>query len=499
VCCFLPLPVCVAATEEQQSRMEQAGTKRAAPGPIPTASSGSSYHATVDKIAAAIEGAIAAVKAEQSPPLEAHEFAECSRAAVRQVRKKQDDFAGSTPDDGASDASGSTWKSGLSAANPSAKKAKKGTKEKPVRVYVDGCFDIMHSGHYNVLRQARQLGDVLIAGVHSTEEIMRNKGPPVMTDDERVKIVQACKWVDEVAFGTPYQPSVKTLDDVNADFCVHGDDLPVGADGGPHAYWDVQQAGRLQLVKRTEGVSTTDLVGRLLLATSEHLQQRNAPSSDSPASLLNPAEDEDKAHYARNIGSNFLPTSWRIAQFSNSRAPTAEDTVVYIDGSWDLFHVGHVEILQAAKALGSFLLVGVHDDPTINRSLGKNYPIMNLHERVLNVLSCGHVDDVIIGAPWTVSEDMITTFNIQKVVALEGGVSAQSATGLDTDPYKLAKAKGLFSVLKLGNVLTNDMLVERIVSHREKYVNRNKSREAKELDYLENAKEFVAEVQRPRR
>ena len=47
--------------------------------------------------------------------------------------------------------------------------------------------------------------------------------------------------------------------------------------------------------------------------------------------------------------------------------------------------------------------------------------------------------------------------------------------------------------------MTNDMLVERIVSHREKYVNRNKSREAKELDYLENAKEFVAEVQRPRR
>eukprot|EP01052_Picozoa_sp_SAG31_P055370 SAG31_NODE_15250_length_763_cov_1.802711_1_plen_35_part_10 len=35
----------------------------------------------------------------------------------------------------------------------------------------------MHSGHYNVLRQAKQLGDVLIAGVHSCQEIQRNKGP----------------------------------------------------------------------------------------------------------------------------------------------------------------------------------------------------------------------------------------------------------------------------------------------------------------------------------
>jgi|EP01047_Picozoa_sp_COSAG01_P025564 hypothetical protein len=37
-----------------------------------------------------------------------------------------------------------------------------------------------------------------------------------MTDDERVKIVKACKWVDEVAFDTPYQPSVATLDSVRS-------------------------------------------------------------------------------------------------------------------------------------------------------------------------------------------------------------------------------------------------------------------------------------------
>jgi cytidyltransferase-like protein len=47
---------------------------------------------------------------------------------------------------------------------------------KPVRVYIDGCFDIMHSGHYNALRQAKQLGDILVAGVHSDAEILKNKG-----------------------------------------------------------------------------------------------------------------------------------------------------------------------------------------------------------------------------------------------------------------------------------------------------------------------------------
>ncbi len=60
--------------------------------------------------------------------------------------------------------------------------------KKPVRVYIDGCFDIMHSGHYNAIRQAKMLADVLVAGVHSDEEIIRNKGPPVMNNEERFAI-----------------------------------------------------------------------------------------------------------------------------------------------------------------------------------------------------------------------------------------------------------------------------------------------------------------------
>lgn len=41
--------------------------------------------------------------------------------------------------------------------------------------YIDGCYDIMHSGHYNAIRQAKQLCDVLVVGVHSDKEIGINK------------------------------------------------------------------------------------------------------------------------------------------------------------------------------------------------------------------------------------------------------------------------------------------------------------------------------------
>lgn len=57
--------------------------------------------------------------------------------------------------------------------------------KRPVRVYMDGCFDMMHYGHCNALRQARALGDQLIVGVVSDDEIIVNKGPPVTPLHER--------------------------------------------------------------------------------------------------------------------------------------------------------------------------------------------------------------------------------------------------------------------------------------------------------------------------
>ena len=57
-------------------------------------------------------------------------------------------------------------------------------------------------------------------------------------------------------------------------------------------------------------------------------------------------------------------------------------------GAFDLFHVGHLDFLEKARAEGDYLIVGLHTDPVVNRYKGANYPIMNLHERVLSVLAC---------------------------------------------------------------------------------------------------------------
>ena len=88
-----------------------------------------------------------------------------------------------------------------------------------------------HFGHANAMRQAKSLGDKLIVGVHSDEEVIHNKGPPVYKSEERYRMARAIRWVDEVVENAPYVTTLDMLEKKNCDFCVHGDDLSIGADG----------------------------------------------------------------------------------------------------------------------------------------------------------------------------------------------------------------------------------------------------------------------------
>jgi len=377
-----------------------------------------------------------------------------------------------------------------------ARRRKSAELKKPVRVYLDGCFDIMHSGHYNALRQAKSLGDILVVGIHSDEEIERNKGPTTMNDDERRGAVEACKWVDEVHFGAPYSPSVALLDQLNCDFCVHGDDMPVAANG-TSAYEETIKAGRCKVIKRTEGVSTTDIVGRMLLMTRDH--HLPGPSRSELASIATEDEKDKKPAYVTRALTAFLPTTQRILQFSNfadgqrSLSDRPPSKVVYLAGSFDLFHVSHTEILEAAKKLGDFLLVGVHSDRTVNEHRGKNYPIMNLHERVLNVLSCKFVDEVILGAPWEISKDMLTTMNI-KIVAHGANNIDYNAEEIKSDPYVLPKELGIFQEIKIERNLTTDSIIQRIISNRQRYEKRNEKKTASEAEYFSRQKVYIPEL-----
>ena len=78
-----------------------------------------------------------------------------------------------------------------------------------------------------------------------------------------MKLVGAIKWVDEVVGEAPYKTMIQTLDKNRCDFCLHGDDVSFTPDG-VHSFQEVIDKGRYREFKRTVGVSTTDLIKRIL-------------------------------------------------------------------------------------------------------------------------------------------------------------------------------------------------------------------------------------------
>jgi rfaE bifunctional protein nucleotidyltransferase chain/domain len=78
-------------------------------------------------------------------------------------------------------------------------------------VLANGCFDVLHVGHLRYLAGARELGEVLVVGVNSDEQVARLKGPgrPVLPAEERAEIVAA---LESVTYVTVFdEPTVEEL------------------------------------------------------------------------------------------------------------------------------------------------------------------------------------------------------------------------------------------------------------------------------------------------
>ena len=225
---------------------------------------------------------------------------------------------------------------------------------------------------------------------------------------------------------------------------------------------------------RTKAISTTELVGRMLLATTQHLDSVvSNPTSPRTASTFSEAASASTTASAAVRKDEFLPTCTRISQFSPHREPKATDRVVYVDGDFDLFHAGHVMLLRAARAMGDFLVVGVHTDSEVHRIKGGNFPLMNMMERVLTVLACRYVDEVVIGAPYSISREMMNgAFNFHLVVH---GKTPVLADCHGKDPYEVAKAMGKYvEVEHEFAYLGTSFLVDRIVARRKESEERNR-------------------------
>lgn len=129
-------------------------------------------------------------------------------------------------------------------------------------VFTNGVFDLLHTGHIDLLTAARSLGDSLIVGINTDESVRRLKGAgrPVRTEGERAYVLAALECVDAVTAFDEDTPLELVLS-IRPDVLVKGGDYTPDTIVGRTEVeaW----GGRVHVVPLTAGHSTTRIIEAL--------------------------------------------------------------------------------------------------------------------------------------------------------------------------------------------------------------------------------------------
>ena len=131
-------------------------------------------------------------------------------------------------------------------------------------VFTNGSFDLLHDGHVSYLQFARQQGDLLIVGLNSDASVRRYKGPqrPILEQVHRARMLAALEMVDYVCIFDEDEPR-DLIAALQPDVLVKAEDWAHYVSGR-----DVVEArgGKVVLAKMVAGLSTTELIRRVLAA-----------------------------------------------------------------------------------------------------------------------------------------------------------------------------------------------------------------------------------------
>lgn len=139
--------------------------------------------------------------------------------------------------------------------------------EGATRVYVDIVGDLFHAGHVEFFKKARSFGDHLIVGVLADDIVEGYKRQPVISLQDRVKVIEACRYVDEVVVGPPPHLTSEMIEEMDIQYIVHGDDINL--DLLHEHYGTAVKLDIFKLVPYTEGISTTEIIGRIVERTAQ--------------------------------------------------------------------------------------------------------------------------------------------------------------------------------------------------------------------------------------
>jgi rfaE bifunctional protein nucleotidyltransferase chain/domain len=132
-------------------------------------------------------------------------------------------------------------------------------------IFTNGCFDLIHTNHINLLSKSKDLGDVLIVGVNSDHSVKLLKGDdrPIVSESSRVYTLSGLRSVDYIILFDDY--SVDSLVRfIKPDIITKGGDYTVDQLDNVGGTFMKESGGKTIIISNREEMSTSDLISKIL-------------------------------------------------------------------------------------------------------------------------------------------------------------------------------------------------------------------------------------------
>ena len=128
--------------------------------------------------------------------------------------------------------------------------------------FTNGCFDILHQGHLEVLSQAATLGDILVVGINTDASIKKLKGKDRPVNDQlfRARMLAALTMIDAVVLFDEETP-LELIRIIEPDILVKGGDYTIEQVVGAEDV--IKNGGEVKIIPLVKGYSTTALIQKI--------------------------------------------------------------------------------------------------------------------------------------------------------------------------------------------------------------------------------------------